>query len=236
MLINTRRTTEHVLAAFSEGIAARGGEVTDVLHSRRYLFARSVLPLVEEVQPGDELQGGVALKAAAQDVWLFPYLFRAVCENGAIIVERLEKQSLGNLLVLESDPAACAVREGIEACSSPKVFTDIISQVRASCDVEVVDEEIAVYFALIPWLRPNSEPESNSALFSKIVDRFEREADSSRYGLANAFTSVARDTRAHELRWDLEELGGAIAIGKVPSLPTRGGQQAVALPELMPVG
>ena len=251
MLSNSSLTTQHVFTGFAEGIAARGGKVTEAFNTGRLLFARAVLPLVEEVQPGDELQGGVALKATAQDVGLFPYLFRAACQNGAILVEGFKKQSLGNLLVLESDQAARAVREGIEACSSPDVFRKIISKVRRSFDIEVIDVDVEIYFSLATLLDASefSEPDfalsseyprvlpSASALSSEIADRFERQGDSSRYGLANAFTSLARDTKDPELKWDLEELGGAIALGKIPVLPTRGGQQAAAkLPGLVPVG
>ena len=37
------------------------------------------------MKPGDRVQGGVALRATEDDVWVHPYVFRQVCTNGAII-------------------------------------------------------------------------------------------------------------------------------------------------------
>jgi hypothetical protein len=57
-------------------------------------------------------------------------------------------------------------------------------------------------------------------LIPEIMDRFHAEDDRSAFGMMNAVTSLARDTDDPELRWRLEELGGAIAAGR---LPTRSG-------------
>ena len=49
-----------------------------------------------------------------------------------------------------------------------------------------------------------------------ILGRFTTEGDTSRFGLMNAVTSVARDTRDPELRWSLEKLGGGIPAAILP--------------------
>ncbi len=46
----------------------------------------------------------------------------------------------------------------------------------------------------------------------QVFERFFQENDPTRYGIMNAVTSVARDTRDHVTRWQLEELGGQIAV------------------------
>jgi hypothetical protein len=60
------------------------------------------------------------------------------------------------------------------------------------------------------------------------MNQFIQEGDRSQFGLANAVTAIARDTSDPELRWDLEELGGSIAIGKTSPTPVRGPGRARA--------
>jgi len=66
MLSSSNLTTAQVLAVFAEEVAARGGHVTDTFDDGQRLLTRSVLPRIEEVRAGDQVQGGVALKASAE--------------------------------------------------------------------------------------------------------------------------------------------------------------------------
>src|SRR5262249_16488363 len=72
-----------VQTVLAEEVQAAGGTVTDVFDDGLRLFARSVLPAVAEVRPGDRVQGGVAVRACEGQVWVHPYVFRQVCRNGA---------------------------------------------------------------------------------------------------------------------------------------------------------
>src|SRR5256885_684810 len=47
-----------------------------------------------------------------------------------------------------------------------------------------------------------------SEIVQQILGRFARDGDRSGFGLMNAVTSTARDTRNPDLRWRLEEFGG----------------------------
>ncbi len=74
-------------------------------------------------------------------------------------------------------------------------------------------------------------------VLSRVMDQFFREEDRSQFGLANAVTAVARDTRDPDTRWRLEELGGGIAAGIVPRPPVDAGRAAWARSgELVGVG
>jgi hypothetical protein len=53
---------------------------------------------------------------------------------------------------------------------------------------------------------------ASSEIITAVMDRFFAGPDQSRFGLVNAVTSVARDTRDPELRWQLEEFGGGIPV------------------------
>jgi hypothetical protein len=186
----------------------------------------------DAAMPQDEVQCGVALQATARGIWLYPYLFRLVCANGAIMAEGLESRSLSEVVhELEPDQAVNAIRQGIEACCAQEVFNDIMRKVRTSADVETDDT-----FVMLSYLEPEYGHD-HFDLIAEVLDRFEGEADQSRYGFANAITSVARDTPDPDLRWDLEEFGGAIATGKHPRLPTVGERRGVAEPRrLLPIG
>jgi hypothetical protein len=216
-------TTAHILTVFTEEVAARGGRITDAFHDGQRLFTRSVLPNVDDVRPGDRVQGGVALKATAEGVWLYPYLFRLVCRNGAIIAETLASRSLGDLHQQEPDTAVQAIRECIEACRAQEIFPDTVRKMRTAGEVQV-----DVALTLLPLLSRLSTTEANGELLSQILERFFCEGDQSQFGLANAVTAVARDTQDPELRWNLEEFGGEVAIGTVPRHPANGGRAAMA--------
>jgi hypothetical protein len=46
-----------------------------------------------------------------------------------------------------------------------------------------------------------------------VLSQYQKAGDRSRFGLAQAITAVARDVQDPELKWDLEKLGGAVALG-----------------------
>jgi hypothetical protein len=222
MLCDSGLTTAQLLAVFTEEITARRGVVTDTFNDGQRLFTRSILQHVEDVRPGDRVQSGVALKATAGEVWLYPYLFRLVCRNGAIIAQTLESHSLADLHLMESDAALQTIREGVGACCAEEVFKDTVRRMRTACEAEA---DLALN--LLPLLSRISAM-GNVELLSQIMDRFFREGEQSRFGLANVVTAIARDTRDPDLRWDLEEFGGAVAVGGVPQSPVNGGRAAKA--------
>jgi hypothetical protein len=82
MFSTSRLTTAQVLAVFAKQVVAHGGRVTDTFDDGRRLLTRSILPLTEDVRPGDRLRGGVALKAVEGEVSLYPYIFRVVAGTG----------------------------------------------------------------------------------------------------------------------------------------------------------
>ncbi len=215
-------TMGQILAVFTEEVEARQGRVTDTFNDGRRLFTRSVLAPVEEVRPGDRVQGGVALKATEGEVCLFPYLFRLVCRNGAIMAQTLEARSLGDLPLQDPETARQSIREGVGACCAEEVFADTVRRVRTACETAA---DLAI--TLLPLLSRFSGS-GNAGLASQIMDQFFREGDRSQFGLGNVVTAIARDTRDPDLRWDLEEFGGGVLLGQVPQHPAAGGRVARA--------
>jgi hypothetical protein len=207
-------TTAEVLAVFADEIAAHEGSVTDTFDDGTRLFTRSVLPRVEEVRPRDRVQGGVALRASGPEVWLHPYVFRLVCRNGAIMAQATQTRHLTDLHLLDPEEAETAIREAVRACCAVEAFTVAAEQMRSAQEIQA---DLAL--SVLPMLARHSS-QAGSNLLAEVVARFFGEGDMSRFGLMNAITSVARDTRDPEARWGLEELGGAVPAG-LPPTPSR---------------
>jgi hypothetical protein len=217
-------TTSHVHTLFADEVQAAGGTVTDTFDDGLRLFARSVLPAAAEVRPGDRVQGGVAIRACEGQVWVHPYVFRQVCRNGAIVAHAVQTRHLADLDSLPAEEAEEAVREAVRACCAPEAFTAAAGEMRAA-----VGANIDAVLNLMPFLSRLGAPHRNQVL-AEIISRYFRDGDQSRFGLMNAVTSLARDTRDPELRWRLEEFGGGIPALRVPDVPS-GDREAVAMPE-----
>jgi len=215
MRLNDSLTTARILAVFTDEIAAHQGNVTDTFNDGQRLFTRSILPRVEEVRPGDKLQGGVALKANGGEVWLHPYVFRLVCRNGAIMAQAIQTRHLIDLHLLDPEEAASQLQEAIQASCAEEAFTVAAQQMRSAQEVRA---DLALN--MLPLLSRFPSSAANP-LVGQIMERFFSEADGSRFGLMNAVTSVARDTRDPELRWRLEEFGGGIPAALIPRLPSK---------------
>ncbi len=215
-------TAAQILDVFTDEIAAHGGRVTETYHEKQGLFVRSVLPREEEVRPSDPVQGGVALKATRGGVWLYPYVFRQVCQNGAIMAHTLAKHFLEDLDEKEPAEVYESIREGVTACCNVDVFLENTRKFSASREMNA---DLALN--LLPIL--SELPASvGSRLLPRIFEEFFREGDGSQFGLANAVTAVARDTSDPDMRWKLEEFGGGIAVSADPRQPIDGASAAAA--------
>jgi hypothetical protein len=220
-------TTAQLLETFTDEVASHGGRVTDAADDGRRLIARSILPSAEDVRPKDRVQGGVAIRATGGEVWVHPYLFRLVCKNGAIMAQSIGTMHLEGLHVQDTCDALRTVSEAVGACCAPEVFAGSVERVRSAAD-----SPIDVALTLMPLmkrltaLRPMPAGAEATDLMKTILDHLFRDGDRSRFGLANAITATAREIRDPDLRWELEEYGGAIAVDAVRPLPGHGGLAA----------
>jgi len=211
--------TDWMLQAFSHEIGIQGGSIRDTFDDGERLFIRSVLPGIEQVQRDDRLQGGVALKAFAGEILVYPYVFRLVCSNGAIMAHTAASRRLSILVDQEQDVTVADLCEAVRACCVADVFGSPFEQILRARDV-VADPGLS----LLPMLSRLSGG-SGTGVLQQIMRRFFESGDRSRFGLMNAVTSVARDTADPAARWNLEELGGGIpmdAEGPTPRMPMRG--------------
>ncbi|MEO2091789.1 MAG: hypothetical protein ABGY75_20230 [Gemmataceae bacterium] len=221
-------TTGAVLDEFTDVVADRGGSVSGVFYDGTRLFARSVLPAVDKVRRTDAFQGGVAVRATENDVWLYPFLFRQVCTNGAVITQTLDARHIPDLHDLDPDVAAELVREGVAACCAPEVFRANMDHVRTAAE-----QQADLALLLLPALGRFPEA-ANAHVLQQILRTFSDDRDGTRFGLMNAVTANAREAADPEVRWRLEELGGALAVG-VPFEP-RHRPPAARLREVAEIG
>jgi hypothetical protein len=218
-------TTHEIRDTFTTEIAAANGRVTEAIEHQECLFMRSVFSDTWHVRPGDRLQCGVALRVTAAEVRVHPYVYRQVCRNGAILAQVLDTQALDRLPAPAPDEDLARVMAdltaAVQTCCTPEMFAEAKEQVYATLDVQA-----SQVIMLMPSLM-RINPELAAQLLAQITQRFTAERDRSQFGLMNAVTSLARDTRDQELRWQLEELGGRVPALRLPV--TQAPSEALAL-------
>jgi hypothetical protein len=199
-------TTDEIATIFADEIGAQGGIITDKFDDGSRLFLRAVLRAEQEVMHRDRVQGGVALRATEDDVWVHPYVFRQVCSNGAIIARSTQSRHIEHADFSGTSEAelAGALREAIEDCCAPEAFENAAEAMRSS-----VHSPVDMALTMAPMLSRMPATIRGHVLDS-ILRQFGRGSDRSRFAIMNVVTAVARDTPDPELRWRLEEIGGAI--------------------------
>ncbi len=214
MSMQCELTTKRILAIFDEEITAHGGNISDTFADGNRLFARSLLPWVKDVRPRDQVQGGVALRATDREAWVHPYVFRQVCKNGAIMAQAIQSRHVARLNCLGLEEGSDTLREAIRECCVEDAFSVSAEKMRTARETEV---DMALN--MLPMLSQFPEVLRNEILRG-VLERYFADTDQSSFGLMNAVTSLARDTRDPDMRWRLEELGGGIAA-RIRPRPSR---------------
>jgi hypothetical protein len=197
-------TTCEIGAIFAEEIAVAGGSVANAFDDGNRLFMRAILPAEIEVKSNDRVRAGVAIRATREEIWVHPYVFRQICQNGAIIAHAAESRHLesADFSFITEEIMVGALREAVQACCTQEAFSTAANEMRSTART---DFDIALtLMPMLSRLRADLAPE----VLMAIVDRFCAERDNSPFGLLNAVTSVARDTSDPEVRWRLEVIGG----------------------------
>jgi len=202
-------TTREIKEVFAHEVEAARGRVTDALDDGARIFLRAVLAGEKEVQRRDRVQGGVAVRATSEDICVHPYVFRQVCSNGAIRAHAIETRKILRVdsSIEEQTDVEWALREAVRVCCSDEAFAQGVAEMRSARNASEID----LALMMMPALASMARGASSSAFINTILNRFFADRERSRFGLMNAVTSVARDTKDPEIRWRLEEFGGDIA-------------------------
>ncbi len=211
-------TTGEIKEIFANEVEAAGGRVSDAFDDGTRIFLRAVLAGEKEVARRDRVQGGVAVRATEDDIWVHPYVFRRICKNGAIRAHAIETREIRrfDFSTEEQAEVASALCEAIRACCCDEAFARGAAEMRSARESSQVD----LALTMMPLFARFAQGSESRSVISLIFDRFLAGQDKSRFGVMNAVTSVARDTRDPEVRWRLEEFGGGIAA--VVTKPKRG--------------
>jgi hypothetical protein len=216
-------STQEIHTFFIEEISDAGGVGSDTFDDGQWLFCRSILPWLADVRPHDEMKGGVALRATDCEIAIHPYLFRTVCRNGAIMAHAIETRRVENSDFRLREEVTGELREALRTCCGEEVFTDAAQEVRLT-----VHREADLALMMLPFISRLPSP-AGLEILRQIASRFFEDPARSQFALANAVTSVARDTRDPELRWRLEEFGGGLLTLRAPSPSFDPSQARVAL-------
>ncbi len=204
-------STQEIHTLFIEEISDAGGVGSDTFDDGQRLFCRSILPWVADVRLHDEMKGGVALRATDCEIAVHPYLFRTVCQNGAILAHAIQTRQVENSDFRLREVVTGELREAVRTCCQEGVFTEAAQEVRLT-----VHREVDVVLMMLPFISRLPSPRGADIL-RQIASRFLKDPARSQFALANAVTSVARDTHDPELRWRLEEFGGGLLSARTPS-------------------
>jgi hypothetical protein len=204
-----RITTDDIDFVARSVVADADGALVDVFSDSTRIIARAVLPWAADVRPGDEHLGGIALRATLDEAVVHPYVVRQVCANGAIRAQAIHSRRVDRLSELPREVALAAVRQAIRACAVEEAFTSFVDEI-----ARTVGAICEIPFLLMATLPDQVDPLAGE-LYTRVLAELVRGGDRSRFGLLNAVTAVARDTKDPELRWQLEVAGGAISdVGK----------------------
>lgn len=199
-----------IAAVFEEECKSRGAATVDCYQDDQRLLARGVFGPALAVRPGDQIQGGVALRAEGPELFVHPFTWRQVCTNGAMASTVLATHRLERLEVDVSVASTVFVgavleelRSAIELCANPARLEESVEQMRSAT---ALGGALAINL-LTHLLRANDHQRQ---MILSILDRHAADDDRSAYGVFNAVTSVARDSADPEVRWRLETLGGQL--------------------------
>lgn len=199
-------------AVFEDEVAALGGHISDTFHEKTCYLARSLHPGVREVGPRDTVTGGVAIRVDSSAIRVCPYLFRQVCfrqvcGNGMILARTFQARHIEQVDIRDFDEVAIQLRETVRACASDEAFKEAATRTQRT---RFQPADLSMGFLMRQAGRSSL---STRGLSREILARLTREPErQTGFGVLNALTSLARDTKDPVRRWDLEELGGALVL------------------------
>jgi hypothetical protein len=200
--------------AFVDEVSNLGGTVSDVFEEGQTLFVRSTFPHTEDVQPKDAINRGTALRANEREVMIHPYIFRQMCRNGAIMAQVTDTCRIERLDFAASQESIDEVLEDVRvttrASSDRQVFQSTAEAMRSSLEKPADIDMLISIAAMLPDTAMQRE------FVRLVMSEFIQGQDHSQFGVINAVTAVARETRDPATRWRLEELGGSVLATLLP--------------------
>jgi hypothetical protein len=172
--------------------------------------------LTAEIREEDIVCGGLILRnseVGASALRVEPFVLRKVCNNGLILQHSLKKIHLGRQTLeigyinwsdetreLEDKTLWAKVRDIIRATFDREVFESWVTKLKESTTAKI-EEPIEAVNNIVKHLGLNEEQKQ------KLLMHF---SEHTKYGLINAVTNLASETKNVEAQIKLEEFGGKI--------------------------
>ena len=185
------------------------GVVTEEFADKQRFYCRFLLPASDSVCSGDIVRAGIAVNVEGDRFVAYPYIHRRVCRNGAIRVQDAPGFSAMRLGVGARDDEIVSVseemRQAIRNAAHPDMFVEFRKRFQSAAQTRA-DR----FLNMLPRLS-RQRARRRKVTERAILSEFERVGDESLYGLINAITATARDTRDQRVKWQLECLAGDMA-------------------------
>ena len=213
---------EHLLPIFNE-IDDLEFHVAALTDSRLYI--RAILPsLEEEVKLGDIVQAGVQVRnseVGAGKLAVEPFIWRLACLNGMVSAEHsLTKMHVGRKAeeseeaiyafysdeTLEADDKAFFLKVGdlVRGALSEVQFKGIVDSMREASESDEIANPVAATERLA------AKFDLTEAEQSSVLMNLAQGGDLTKWGLANAVTSAAKDSAGFDRQNELEALGSTV--------------------------
>lgn len=177
--------------------------------------------LTEEVKENDVIYGGLIIRnseVGASSFRVEPFFLRKVCSNGLIGKHSLKRIHLGRQAAeegeiewsdetkeLEDKAFWAKVRDIIRNTFDKRVFLSWIEKMKKSAEIEIEKPKEAID-NIVRYVELTEE--QKNILLMHFTEK-------TKYGLINALTSLARDTKNIEERIRLEEMGGRLLEAEI---------------------
>ena len=172
--------------------------------------------LTEEIKENDVIYGGLIIRnseVGASSFRVEPFLLRKVCSNGLIGKHSLKRIHLGRQAAeegeiewsdetkeLEDKAFWAKVRDIIRNTFDKSIFLSWIEKMKKAAEIEIEKPKEAID-NIVRYAELTEE--QKNILLMHFTEK-------TKYGLINALTSLARDTKSIDERIRLEEMGGKL--------------------------
>jgi hypothetical protein len=170
-------------------------------------FIRAILPPLIQINHRDQINYGVAFKVHKNNkIEVGPYLYRIVCENGAVVNNEIFNQELSVNGLMDFEIKA-KLLDAIDECCSLTAYKyaqkNILESTKVPANLRLIFNRLAHF---TQW-------DQRTSVYNHIIRRLDMEEQPTKYDLLNAITSLARDTIDPELKWNLQKLGWDAVTG-----------------------
>lgn len=192
----------------------------------RKLYIKFVTPRLQgEVRRGDVVQaGGIITNSEIGEgyVTAYPFLKRLVCMNGMTVEEYGQRKAhIGKRIEMEEDAAMelyaddtlaaddqafwLKVRDAVRLTLQPEMFQKLLTKLQEAAEVKIDGQPKAIIEEL-----GNRYALNNDEQEGVLQNLIEGGIGLTKWGIANAVTTLANTTESYDRATELERLGGNI--------------------------